>query len=122
MTSPNTVTVAEVPVDTGKANVVPTITIDDTEKLAEVQEPESSLQQQPPGAMPAGPAPPIPDWYKVGWRAVSGVDDPALPVGDAKHKTVLDAFIKEQFYGEWYHNAALIVAVCSFTRHSMHAS
>ena len=78
---------------------------------AAAEEPLSPLQQQPPGAMPAGPAPPIPDWYKVGWRSVSGADDPTVPEGEMKDKTVLDAFLKEQFYGDWYHNAALIVVV-----------
>ena len=98
--------------DTGKTNVMPTITIEDVDKLEEVQETTTPLQQQPPGAMPVGPAPPIPDWYKVGWRAVSGIDEPALPEGEAKDKTVLDAFLKEQYYGDWYHNAAIIVVVC----------
>lgn len=104
---------AAVPVDTGKTDVLPTITVEDVDKLAEVEEPSTPLQEQPPGAMPAGPAPPIPDWYKVGWRAIAGVDDPAVTEGEVKDKTVLDAFLKEQFYGEWYHNAALILVVCS---------
>lgn len=105
-------TSAEVPVDTGKANVLPTITIEDVDRLDEVDEPLTPLQEQPPGAMPAGPAPVIPDWYKVGWRAIAGIDEPAVSEGEAKDKTVLDAFLKEQFYGEWYHNAALILVVC----------
>ncbi|EKM60795.1 uncharacterized protein PHACADRAFT_246931 [Phanerochaete carnosa HHB-10118-sp] len=104
----------EVQVDTGNPNVVPTITIDDVDKVA-AEEPLSALQQQPPGAMPAGAAPPIPDWYKVGWRAISGVDNSALPEGEVKDKTVLDAFLKEQFYGDWYHNAAIIVVVIIVT-------
>ena len=61
--------------------------------------------------MPAGLAPEIPDWYKVGWRDVSGVDIPPAAEGDAKDKEILNLFINEQFYGEWYHNAALIVVV-----------
>lgn len=112
--SPNTSspdTSAELAVDTGNPNIVPTINIEDMDKAA-AEESLSPLQQQPPGAMPAGRAPPIPDWYKVGWRAVSRVDDPAVPEGEAKEKTVLDAFLKEQFYGDWYHNAAIIVVVC----------
>ena len=71
----------------------------------------TSPEDQVPGAMPAGPAPEIPVWYKVGWRDVSGVDIPPAAEGDAKDKEILNLFINEQFYGEWYHNAALIVVV-----------
>lgn len=88
---------------------MPTITVEDVDTLDAAQEP--STVPMPPGAMPAGPAPAIPDWYKVGWRAVSGIDNPTLTEGDAKDKTVLETFLKEQFYGEWYYNAGLIVLV-----------
>lgn len=117
-TSPDAL--AEVPVDTGKANVLPTITIEDVDKANEAAEPPAPLQEQPPGAMPAGPAPVIPDWYKVGWRAAVGLDDPAVTEGEAKDKSVLDAFLSEQFYGEWYHNAALIVVVSLVYRRIIH--
>lgn len=102
----------EVPVDMGDANIVPTITVEDVDKLAET-DPESQSPQPIPGAMPAGPAPVIPDWYKIGWRAVGGLDEPALTEGEEKDKAVLLAFLKEQFYGDWYHNAAIIVFVSS---------
>ncbi|KAF9065440.1 hypothetical protein BDP27DRAFT_1228932, partial [Rhodocollybia butyracea] len=59
--------------------------------------------------MPSGPSPAIPEWYSVGWRAVSGVDVPPLPKGEEKDHSVLSLFISEQFYGDWYHNAAIIV-------------
>lgn len=64
--------------------------------------------------MPNGPAPEIPDWYKLGWRDVSGIDKAPPSAGDEADKEVLTLFLKEQFYGEWYHNAALIVAVSGF--------
>ena len=91
--------------------MVPTITVEDVDKIAADEEEQPDVPGQPPGAMPAGPAPAIPDWYKVGWRAGSGVDEPVLSEGEEKDKHVLDLFLKEQFYGDWYHNAALIVAV-----------
>ena len=98
--------------DTGHSNVLPTITVEDVDKLDAVQESSAVPQEAtPPGAMPPGPAPAIPDWYKVGWRAVGGIDQPALTEGEVKDKTVLETFLHEQFYGEWYHNAALIVFV-----------
>lgn len=109
--SPNSNTA--VPIDVGGSGLVPTITVEDVDKSGEVEDVEELplVPSQPPGAMPAGPAPAIPDWYKVGWRAVGGEDQQTLSEGEEKDKTVLDTFLKEQFYGDWYHNAALIVAV-----------
>jgi len=62
-----------------------------------------------PGALPNQAPYVIPDWYKVGWRQSSGIDDAPLPEGEQKDLSVLDLFLSEQFYGEWYHNAAVIV-------------
>jgi len=52
----------------------------------------------------------IPDWYKVGWiqNTASSEEEPE---GEAKDKLLLDKFVSEQFYGAWYHNAAVIVVV-----------
>lgn len=105
-------------IDTGHSNVVPTITVQDIDagqaKLnadAPVPPPQDPNDVNLPGAMPAGPAPAIPDWYKVGWRQASGIDAPPIPEGEEKDKAVLDLFLSDQFYGTWYHNAALIVVV-----------
>ncbi|OSD05892.1 tricalbin [Trametes coccinea BRFM310] len=130
----------ELTVDTGKAkaSVLPTITIEDVDRNRHANGNGEPLEKSPaspttpawpasptsstspkdpevPGAMPDGPAPAIPDWYKLGWRDVSGIDDPTLAEGEEKDKEVLALFIKEQFYGEWYHNAALIVATVIVT-------
>lgn len=67
-------------------------------------------QSLTPGDLPAGKAPIIPEWYKIGWRAVSGVDEP-LPEGTEKDRGILFQFVDEQYYGEWYHNAAIIIVV-----------
>ncbi len=61
--------------------------------------------------MPQTLASNIPDWYTVGWRSVSGIDQPALAEGEEKDRSVLNLFLTEQFYGDWYHNAAIIVFV-----------
>jgi hypothetical protein len=108
----------EVAVDIGSANnVVPTITVSD----ADVATPKKDDKTKPVAADGATPKPPgdieaiaptIPDWYRVGWRSVSGIDAPPLPEGEERDKGVLDMFLSEQMYGSWYHNAALIFFVC----------
>lgn len=59
--------------------------------------------------MPPGPAAAIPDWYRVGWRQNSGIDN--IQEGKEKTQTLLATYLDEQFYGDWYHNAAVIVFV-----------
>ncbi|CDO75883.1 hypothetical protein BN946_scf184672.g16 [Trametes cinnabarina] len=129
----------ELSVDTGKSipSILPTITIEDVDRNRPIHgngdgqplekspaspttpawpaSPTTPKDPEAPGAMPDGPAPAIPDWYKLGWRDVAGIDDPALAEGEEKDKEVLALFLKEQFYGEWYHNAALIVATVIVT-------
>lgn len=65
----------------------------------------------PIGGLPAGLAPAIPDWYKVGWRQVGGIDAEPLTEGEQKDRGVLEEFLGEQFYGDWYYNAALVIFV-----------
>lgn len=102
----------ELAVDTGGSDVIPTITVHDVEAhpndVVTITQPA-----QTPGSIDAGPYV-IPDWYKVGWRAVGGVDSPELE-GEAKDSAILSAFLKEQYYGDWYHNAGLVF----FVRHPL---
>lgn len=111
----------ELPVDTGSADVLPTISIQDVDKAATTEnenppQPEPEVQEaEAPGAIPAGPAPEIPDWYKIGWRAAAGIDQP-ITDPTTKDKLILDAFLNEQFYGEWYHSAAVIFFVSQLLR------
>ncbi|KAF6766075.1 transmembrane protein [Ephemerocybe angulata] len=99
----------EVQINTGpvNGNVVPTIVVEDHDGKQEMVA-NVARRRRFPAALPSGAAPPIPDWYKVGWRQHSGIDNP-LPEGEEKDKSVLDRFINEQFYGAWYHNSAVIV-------------
>lgn len=48
----------------------------------------------PPGAL-TGPVYEIPDWYKVGWREVTGIDNP-VAMGEVRDKNILASFISEQ--------------------------
>jgi hypothetical protein len=98
----------EVPVDTGCDGPIPTITIEDVDK-----KPDMDVTQTP-GALPASKAAPIPDWYKVGWRAFTNVDKPAEEE-DQRQLRLMNAWISEQYYGQWYYNAAVIIFVCHVT-------
>lgn len=98
--------------------IQPTITVEDfdADKGGEA-EPDTPLpstaefdDQPVPGAMPTGPAPAIPDWYKTGWRAVSNIDTP-LPEGEERERNVIAMFINDMYYGQWYHNAGIIFFV-----------
>ncbi|RDB28789.1 Uncharacterized protein PYUK71.03c [Hypsizygus marmoreus] len=109
----------EVHFQPSQSNIVPTITVQDTDFEPESKKLVASGTSQSvtdvqsdaavPGALPDGIAPAIPDWYRVGWRQVSGIDDAPLIEGQEKDKGVLDLFLSEQFYGSWYHNAAIII-------------
>lgn len=101
-------------------NVIPTITVQDVDSKPA---PTTPSAQTPPhdyavdappvlGGLPPHLASVIPSWYKVGWRHMSGIDEP-LRDGEEKDKGVLDLFLSEQLYGDWYHNAAIIFFVRS---------
>ena len=105
-------------VDAVGANIIPTITVEDADHKHATNDAEP-LQEEPPehppGAIPTRAADAIPHWYRVGWREMSGIDRMQLE-GEAKDHAVLDLFISEQFYGDWYHNAGVIVFVCACHR------
>ena len=104
--------------DTGSANVIPTITINDAGTADDdgKSAPKSSqpLPEAVPGSMPAATAAPIPEWFRIGWREVSGIDEVIEDTVERKRKSAFDLFMKEQYYGDWYHNAAIIVFVRFF--------
>ena len=95
----------EVPVDPGSDGLIPTITIEDTDK-----QPAAKDVPPIPGALPAAKAAPIPDWYKVGWRAFTDIDKPSEDE-DQKQLRLMNAWIPDQYYGQWYYNAAVIIFV-----------
>lgn len=111
----------EISLDTGRGPpVAPTITISDTDKAGADQdgpgEDHAATTQTAtdggaslPGAIPDIPVFDIPDWYRVGWRAVGGIDNPVPTDQEGINKAALAAFIKEQYYGEWYHNSGVIL-------------
>ena len=98
----------ELAVDTGGSDVIPTITVHDAETHPD-DVAVIAQHAKTPGSIDAGPYV-IPDWYKVGWCAVGGIDSPE-PQGEAKDTAILSAFLHEQYYGDWYHNAGLVFFV-----------
>jgi len=106
----------EVAIDTGKGAPPPTITIEDADSAPSkaespvVDDTDKQSVVSMPGSMPQTAASGIPDWYKVGWRAVGKIDD-AVAEGEEQERNILDAYIHEQYYGEWYWNAGVIFFV-----------
>ncbi|KAG2155499.1 C2 domain-containing protein [Suillus clintonianus] len=102
----------ELSIDANGGGPVPTITVEDADEATDEEQKKSGSTTPSlpliPGEYPSGVAPAIPDWYKVGWRAVSNIDAPPLAEGEEKDKHILQLFLSEQYYGQWYHNAALI--------------
>lgn len=101
------------------AAITPTITISDADKVhadklgrggGEAASPQTTTNNEDfiPGTIPDTIAASIPDWYRVGWRAVGGIDKASPTNQEEIDKGTLAAFIKEQYYGEWYHNAGII--------------
>ncbi|KAB5592905.1 hypothetical protein CTheo_3616 [Ceratobasidium theobromae] len=100
----------ELIVDTGgPTSITPTITIEDVDRDTKsvVEDPKVQNGQPIPGDLPGEPASVIPDWYKVGWRAHAGIDDPP-PTREERERSVIEQWVSEMYYGEWYHNAAVI--------------
>ena len=86
----------------------PEVTAPHANQAAQAQ----AVEQDAPGAFPTKLAPTIPEWYTVGWRQAVGIDKPPLLDGEEKDNSVLHMFVAEQYYGAWYHNAAIIIFVC----------
>ncbi|GAA5961362.1 hypothetical protein JCM21900_006679 [Sporobolomyces salmonicolor] len=67
--------------------------------------------ENPPGAMPEkeaekGKVREIPSWFAIGW---TGQDRTLfLAPEDAKKRSILEDFVSDAYYGEWYHNAGII--------------
>ncbi|KAI0274871.1 tricalbin [Gloeopeniophorella convolvens] len=97
----------EVAIDSSSAGVVPTIRIEDVDKATE-QEAKEEAAPPLPGDLPAAKAAAIPDWYKVGWRAFTDLEQP-VEDEDKQQRRLMNVWISEQYYGEWYHSAAVII-------------
>ncbi|KAL2257856.1 hypothetical protein VTK26DRAFT_9080 [Humicola hyalothermophila] len=54
------------------------------------------------------------DWGKTGWEPRFGWPDEPAGEGESMldHTTWVESQLSEQFFGDWYHNAAIIVFAC----------
>jgi hypothetical protein len=109
-------------IDPGRSSTVPTITVNDHDtakpQITAENAPDTPYEVEDdgepsgmPGSMVTSPVHRIPDWYRVGWRQNAGLDN-AEAEGEAKVQSLIESYISEQFYGDWYHNSAVIVFVC----------
>ncbi|KAG7293349.1 hypothetical protein NEMBOFW57_003397 [Staphylotrichum longicolle] len=55
-----------------------------------------------------------PDWGKTGWEPKFGWPTESAHEGDSMldHTTWVESQLSEQFFGDWYHNAAVIAFAC----------
>nr|XP_018259792.1 uncharacterized protein I303_07863 [Kwoniella dejecticola CBS 10117]OBR81950.1 transmembrane protein [Kwoniella dejecticola CBS 10117] len=97
---------------TSKSAPVPTVSLADVDKASKA-EGQGAGDQDIPGAIPTGAAPSVPTYIKTGWRQVAGLgkDDKT-----AEESNILAAYLTEQMYGAWFHNAGIILFAILLTR------
>ncbi|WWC92373.1 uncharacterized protein L201_007330 [Kwoniella dendrophila CBS 6074] len=97
---------------TSKSAPIPTVSLADVDKASKAEN-EGAGDQNIPGSIPTGAAPPVPTWVKTGWRQVAGLgkDDKT-----AEESNILAAYLTENMYGAWFHNAGIILFAILMTR------
>ena len=98
--------------DSGQHSAAETVVERKDDREVDVDEPVS------PGAMPTAKTV-VPDWYKVGWKQALDIKEKSSTDEDSKGSTdevqqdraLLETFISEQYYGQWYHDAGIIIFV-----------
>ncbi|KAK4700199.1 hypothetical protein P7C70_g6053, partial [Phenoliferia sp. Uapishka_3] len=69
------------------------------------------VEKLPPGEMPVGPTGSklreIPDWFNIGWTSMDRTL--FLTPEEQLKNSVLADFVSQSYYGEWWHNAGIIV-------------
>jgi hypothetical protein len=100
--------------------------------LANASAAPAATLQGAPGAYPTQKSNGLPEWYKVGWTSFSDLPNPGDEEAVEAHKATLAStsqadipseknadmladFLKESYYGEWYHNAGVILFTVVFT-------
>ncbi|KAL1412655.1 Tricalbin-2 [Vanrija albida] len=104
-------------IDTSSAGApVPTVTIEDAEKTT-VAAAKPPTENDIPGTIPMTVLPGVPDWMPIGWKQVAGIEGRGIPdAKTAEQLDILSNFLSDQYYGQWYHNAGVIVFAVVATR------
>ncbi|TXT05904.1 hypothetical protein VHUM_03665 [Vanrija humicola] len=110
-------TARAVGIDTSSAGApVPTVTIEDAEKTT-VAAAKPPTEDDIPGTIPMTVLPGIPDWMPIGWKQVAGIEGRGIPdAKTAEQLDILSNFLSDQYYGQWYHNAGVILFAVVATR------
>ncbi|GAA5905720.1 hypothetical protein JCM8208_000876 [Rhodotorula glutinis] len=90
--------------------------LSEAERAAQIEKDEGRANEDgtknPPGAMPVkeaekGKPRDIPAWFAIGW---TGQDKTLfLSPDEARERSILADFVSDAYYGQWYHNAGIIV-------------
>ncbi|WVF68009.1 hypothetical protein IAT40_002771 [Kwoniella sp. CBS 6097] len=96
----------------GKTAPVPTVSLADVDKASRA-EGQGAGEDDMPGAIPTGSAPPVPTWVQTGWRQVAGLGKDEKSQEQA---SILTAYLSENMYGAWFHNAGIILFAVLMTR------
>lgn len=100
---------SEIATDVGGTNVVPTISIQDVQSASKAEatgsgDTQAAGQIAIPGGLPQDVAAKIPDWYTVGWRAAANrLIESGGDLVEARHRSLLEDFVSESYFGSWYH-------------------
>lgn len=73
---------------------------------------DAEARDQIPGALPDAPVKlrEIPDWFAIGWTGQDKLADPFASAQEIRAQSLLAEFVSESYYGEWWHNAGVIIA------------
>ncbi|BEI84326.1 hypothetical protein CcaverHIS002_0409300 [Cutaneotrichosporon cavernicola] len=90
----------------------PTVSLEDAKKAA-----AAPTEDDIPGTIPKTVLPGIPEWMGIGWKEVAGVAGKGRPDAQTSQDlSILSGFLKEQYYGQWWHNAGIIFFAVIATR------
>ncbi|KLT44354.1 tricalbin [Cutaneotrichosporon oleaginosum] len=102
-----------VAIDTSTAGSAPKPTV----SLADAKKASAPTEDDIPGTIPKTVLPGIPEWMGIGWKEVAGIAGQGRPDAQtAQELSILSGFLKEQYYGSWYHNAGVIFFAVLATR------
>lgn len=90
----------------------PTISLEDAKKAL-----DAHTEDDIPGTIPKTVLPGIPQWMGIGWKEVAGISGQGKHDAETQQElSILSSYLKEQYYGQWWHNAGIIFFAVIATR------